>query len=153
MAETTPQIDEIAAEVNALAHALDCAELEGDPDLQPPRMPVHFNSYLGKSFIPPLVSDYWAVCRRRAERRTPCTDLKAARSHLASVQAGKKYHAERRREGYSGDSNMRHLIEIEVLCEFALRDVRAIEAKLERNESAAGVVWRIPRRKPRMRSE
>jgi hypothetical protein len=74
------------------------------------------------------------------------------RSHLASVRASLAHMRQRRLEGYSGDSNLRRMIDVDVLCEFALRDVRAIEARLELKETAAGVVRRVPRRKPRMRS-
>ena len=68
------------------------------------------------------------------------------------MKAGLEHKEQQRLGGYSGASNLRRLVDLNVLREFALRDVRAIEARLERNEEAAGVVRRIPRRKPAMRS-
>jgi hypothetical protein len=151
MSDLERRVLEISAEVNRLAIKLEREEIAGNPDLQPPLMPVYLD-HNGRSQIHPLVSDYWHARRMIAERERPHTDLRAARSHLASVRAGLAHKVQRRLEGYSGASNLRRIIDLEVLCDFALRDVRTIEAKLERNEEAAGVVRRIPRRKPTVRS-
>ena len=77
---------EFSAEISRLAIELERAEIAGDPDLQPPLMPVYLD-HNGRSHIHPLVSDYWRARRMIAERERPHTDLKAARSHLASVRA------------------------------------------------------------------
>jgi hypothetical protein len=146
-----PTVEKLRLEVNTVAIALEREELDGDPDLQPPLMPV-YQDHNGYSQIHPTASHYWELRRMLAEREQPITDLRAARNHLASVRASLKDKQQHRREGYSGSSNIRRLIDLEVLCDFALRDVRAIEARHEQDETAAGVVRRIPRRKPAMRS-
>lgn len=147
------QIDNLLTEVNTLALELERDEYDGDPDLQPPLMPVQLDhNGTGRSYIAPRVSDYWRLRRMLAEREHARTDLKTAQSHLANVRAELADKKQRRLQGYSGSSNLRRIIDLEVLCDFALRDVRAIEAKLERDETAAGVVWHSPRRKPRVRS-
>jgi hypothetical protein len=143
-------------DVNELALALERGELgigcDPVPELQPP-WGLFFIAPDGTLSFHPLASAYRAARKAEADRGTPAISAhphkqrREATERYEGLKARLAYKSALRREGeFAG--GVRRLIDLDVLADLALRDLRTIEAKIFCTNRTKRVAKRRERARP-----
>lgn len=144
-----PQLKTADADVNRFAQQLEHAEfIDAAPELQPP----HFGWLPPSGPFHPLVSDYRAALRALPRTGPDLTKhLHKQRSELQHLYDHCKAERAARHAGRVNDmfqGGLRRLIDADVRCDFALEDLRAVEAAIAKQNKARRKVKWLERMRP-----
>jgi hypothetical protein len=149
MSDEAHQITRDVSEVNSLALALERAEFGGIvPELQVPNGYVYYDDN-GAAQIHPLASAYYAAIFAWADRPAKASKT-LADSQRSYLIAKTELERKERARAQGGGGGLRRLIDSMIWADLALRDLRAVEARMERAEKGLGVRIFESRRKPRV---